>query len=127
MRGDLRRIWARSAARLLSRSRDRPRQARLGARPFLADAGADLAGVSADPASDAEIPRLRGFYGRAVSPTGTAHACAPEMTRSYLAASLRGGGADQRSAASSSAAFASTQVFPPAISTCFQNGARVFR
>jgi hypothetical protein len=33
----------------------------------------------------------------------------------------------QRSAAASSVAFASTQVAPLAFSTCFQNGARVFR
>src|SRR5262249_7835041 len=60
----------------------------------------------------------------------------------YFAASCRGGGADQRSAAVSSEALASTQVFstqvlsppilsPPVLSptdsTCFQNGARVFK
>src|ERR1700683_3286177 len=126
MRGDLRRIWARPAARLLSRPRDRPRQARLGARPFLADAGADLAGLSADPAPYAKGPRLCGFHGRAVSPAGTAHTCSPEVTRSYFAASRRGGGADQRSAASSSTALASTQAAPRAVSTCFPNGERVF-
>ena len=76
MRGDLRRIWARPAARLLSRPRDRPRQARLGARPFLADARADLAGLSADPAPDAKGARVRGFHGRAVSIVGKPHVCA---------------------------------------------------
>ena len=50
----------------------------------------------------------------------------------YFAASCRGGGMDQRSAAESSDALASTQVFSsqalsPTDSTCFQNGARVFR
>src|ERR1700691_294525 len=112
MRGDLRRIWARPAARLLSRPRDRPRQARLGARPFLANAGADLAGLSADPAPDAEGARVRGFHGRAVSIVRKPQACAAVMTfdrryeiakaeqYAHFAASRRGGGADQRSAAS---------------------------
>ncbi len=45
----------------------------------------------------------------------------------HSAASSRRGGAVQRAAALSSACFASTQLFAPARSTCFQNGARVFR
>jgi len=45
----------------------------------------------------------------------------------HFAASFRGSGADQRSAAESSTALASTQVFPVTFSTSFQNGARVFR
>jgi hypothetical protein len=43
----------------------------------------------------------------------------------YFATSRRGGGADQRSAAASSVALASTQILPETFSTCFQNGARV--
>jgi hypothetical protein len=48
------------------------------------------------------------------------------QTVSYSAAS-RSGGLAQRSAAESSAAFASTQVPPPDCSTRFQNGALVLR
>src|SRR5271169_2290399 len=45
----------------------------------------------------------------------------------HFAASRRGGGADHRSAAKSSAVLASTQAVPAIVCTCFQNGARVFR
>src|SRR5580704_13750391 len=50
-----------------------------------------------------------------------------DVAACYFAASRRGGGSDQRSAAASSAALASTQILPDTFSTCFQNGARVFR
>lgn len=49
-------------------------------------------------------------------------------SRPHSAASRRAGaGGCQRSAAVSSERFASTQVVLPAASTCFQNGAHVFR
>lgn len=52
---------------------------------------------------------------------------ANERCTGHFAASRRGSGEDQRSAAASSAALASTQAVPATVSTCFQNGARVFR
>ena len=45
----------------------------------------------------------------------------------HHSAASRPDGSRQRAAAASSASLASTQVFPVVPSTCFQNGARVFK
>ena len=61
-----------------------------------------------------------------VDGVATAAGIARQQPRNYSAAS-RPGALSQRAAAVSSASSASTQVRPAALSTCFQNGARVFR
>ena len=53
--------------------------------------------------------------------------CGPTPTAVNYSAASRPGGFRQRSAAASSASLASTQAAPDLLSTCFQNGARVFR